>query len=467
MSTFGKVLLVFLFLASLGLLYVGARTMKTLDGFRSRHNEYVAAVAERDGIINTVTGTAFEQNPSGSVPKGILQISRELEIQLTNQGRLWMDCPLAGRDNANPPTLTIQVGNPAGVSDKGVLYVFEQQPPQQPQAAAYEDGIHSNNRALVFLGEFKVSAVNGNNVSLQATRRLIGSQVQALRNSQGPFACYEQLPVDLHSVWQEIKKTRADKLPRFFDGAAMDAAALAALVKDFQRDGEPADADADKDERILVEVKFLKDYADLPQADKDELTALGFKIVNLRTPAGDDVKDAEGKVVSVDIGTVIQKDTIAYFMRGLPDGKPGAAKVLVDKGIAQEERRIYLRQLRDYGLIFRQVVAEMPVLENRIKDLDANNVAKGEEKAKLDEDIAFQEALQKLLMEEQQKLNAELAAVQAYKKEVTADRDDVLTKIVKLEKENQKLAAKLKEAQLAEAERITREARERVSKQGE
>jgi hypothetical protein len=460
MSALGKVLLVLVFLASLGFLYVAARAMKTHHEFRTVYNQYVAAVAERDKLIREKKGDAYEENPSGNVPKGLLQVSRELEILLTNQGRLWLDCALAGRDNANPPTLTLQVPapDPHGINDKSVLYVFE----QQPQPSTYEDGIHSNNRPLVFLGEFKVTAINGAAVSLQPTRRLMASQAQAIANAQAPLAIYEQLPIDLHALWQGARKIHGDRLARFFDGALVDAA----VIKEFQRDGEAAVAGQDPDERTLVEVKFLKNYADLAPAEQQELTALGFKIVNLRTPAGDDVKDAEGKVVSVDISQVIQKDSIAYFMQGLPDGKDGAAKVLVAKGIAQEERRIYVRQLHDYGLIFRQVLAELPVMENRIKDLNANLVAKGDEKTKLENDNTIQLALQKLLKDEKALLDAEVAVAQQVRGELTEDIAKIRAEIKKFEESNRLLVERLKKAQLDEADRINRESRARVSKEG-
>ena len=49
--------------------------------------------------------------------------------------------------------------------------------------------------------------------------------------------------------------------------------------------------------------------------------------------------------------------------------------------IAQEQRRIYVRPLRDYAYLFRQALAELPVLENRIEDLKTNIAAKKEKKA--------------------------------------------------------------------------------------
>ena len=146
MSTLGKVLLVFVFLASLGFLYVGARAMKTQDVHRTWHKVYADALVERDDRILELNGQKLEANPlATNVPKGILQLSRELEVLLANQGRVWRDCVFAGRDNT---ALTVQVDNPNphGIGDKSVLYVFE----QHPQPADFADGIYSNNRPLVF-----------------------------------------------------------------------------------------------------------------------------------------------------------------------------------------------------------------------------------------------------------------------------------------------------------------------------
>jgi len=452
MSTLGKVLLVLVFLASLGFLYVAARAVKTQHVFRTLANEYTAAIAQRDAEVEKLRGT---KAISGS-PAGLLQVIRQLEVLLSNQGRVWFDCGIAGRDNAS---LTVQVADPVGLGDKSIVYVFE----QHPQPATYDDGIHSNNRPLAYLGEFKVSNVAGNQVKLEPTRRMMSGQMQAFTNSPGPFALYEQMPIDLHAVWQEVKNGRADKLPRFLDGAVVSAEVL----KEFQRDGDPPIEGTDLDERILVELKFTKDYSALTPAEQGELRNLGFNIVNLRTPAGDDVKDAEGKVVSVDISKVIQKDAIAYFMRGLPDGRIGPGRRLVEMGIAQEQRRMYSRQLRDYALLFRQVLAELPTLENRIRDLVANITAKQDEKTKLDQDNMIQVAIYKLLQDEHAKLLGERDAVVEYQLELADRLDQVRKQIAKLEAENQRLAKLVRQAQIEEADRINREAREKVSKQGE
>jgi hypothetical protein len=466
MSTLGKVLLVFVFLASLGFLYLAARMMKTHDVFRTHYNEHVTALGDRDKKIKELEELQA-------------RITRDLDILAESQGRVWRDCPLSGR---NADTITIQVGNPSGITGTNVLYVFEQhlQPvaptPQQPvpyDPTVFENGIHSNNRALAFLGEFKVTQVQGNLVSLQSTRRLMASQDNALRNSPGPFACYEKLPTDQHGAWANLKKylaerNRSDSFPRWFD-ATVDAA----VVREFQRDGDKAiKADADKgivgdpDERVLVELKFLTDYDKLTPAQQADLRGLNFNIVNLRTPAGDDVKDAEGKVVSVDISKVIQKDAIAYFMLRLPGGGDGPGRKLVDMGIAQSESQIYVRQLRDYGVITREVLAEIPILENRIKELDTNIAAKTEEKAKLEADNQAQLAIQKDLKAENDMLKAERQVTG----DVVADAKGQLAQarelIAKFTADNKRLSLLLRQVQLLEAERINREAREKVTKEG-
>jgi hypothetical protein len=153
-------------------------------------------------------------------------------------------------------------------------------------------------------------------------------------------------------------------------------------------------------------------------------------------------------------------------MEGLPGGAVGPAKKLVDEQIAQVERRVYVRQLRDYGVLFRQVLADWPLLENRIKDLDTNIANKNDEKAKIEADHAIELALQKLLKAENQTLKDERVAVKAALDEVTHELSDVLDKTAKLEAQNRQLSLKLKQVQLEEADRINRAARERVSKEG-
>src|SRR5437763_12299151 len=118
--------------------------MKTWEVFRTLHKEYTKAVEERDDRVDELKGTKREANLlATNIPNGILQISRELEVLLANQGRVWRDCTFAARDNT---ALTLQVDNPNphGIGDKSVVYAFE----QHPQPADFADGIHSNNRPL-------------------------------------------------------------------------------------------------------------------------------------------------------------------------------------------------------------------------------------------------------------------------------------------------------------------------------
>src|SRR5262245_35777038 len=143
MSTLGKVLLVFVFLATVGFLYVSARAMKTLDVHRTWHKTYEKAKDERDQAIKEPTGQAKDESPEkANLADGVRQLSRLHDRLVESQGRVWRDCALTNR-NAN--VLTIQVGeaNAKGITDKSVLYLFEQHPQPQPpaafNAAAYED----------------------------------------------------------------------------------------------------------------------------------------------------------------------------------------------------------------------------------------------------------------------------------------------------------------------------------------
>jgi hypothetical protein len=362
--------------------------------------------------------------------------------------------------------MSVQVDqpNPHEINNRNVLYVFEQTPPNDASK-----GIHLDNpqRELRYLGEFQVSEVNGPLVKLvpagfdpkKPVPRHLQMQLGRMANAQGPLALYEQMPVDIHEIWYTTQQEHAQDFARFF-GAVVPPE----VAKKFQHDGEPAtEDDANEPERILVELKFLKDFAELSPAQQKELLVLGFSEVNEVTPAGDLVKDAEGKEVKLQVHNVIRKDAVAYFLLNSPDKREGPAGWLTRNGVAQELKRTYHRPLRDYGFHFRQIHRQLPVLENRIAELQKLIERKKAEEQITTDNITHATVEQNALKVEKFMLAKELRVVKQLHAELTAEIADAEGRIARLEAANQKLAEQYRQAQLAHADRINREAREKTS----
>src|SRR5262245_27257741 len=100
MSALGKVLLVFVFLASVGFLYVAARAIKIHEVFRSSYNEHVKALADREKRIKELNGSLKDESPKDEQgkerPDGFSQLTKKLNLLVAAQGQVWRDCPLAG-----------------------------------------------------------------------------------------------------------------------------------------------------------------------------------------------------------------------------------------------------------------------------------------------------------------------------------------------------------------------------------
>ena len=250
-----------------------------------------------------------------------------------------------------------------------------------------------------------------------------------------------------------IKKNQPENLESYLPGVPD------IIIDEYKRHGDPAAADDDDVERILLELKFTKNWAELNNAEQKQLLDLGFKDVTRRTPAGDEIKDEQGNPVNVKIYNVIRENNVAYFML-----KVGSE--LTKLGIAEEQARYHYRPLRDYGLLFRDLLNQFPEIEKLKKILEDAKKTKEEE-------IKLVEKNYDIEMEAKKKLETEFAALTLESKNVKKlrgelERQLVLSKgrIRGLAEENKRLAAALRTAQLNAQRRINEQAKLKTSKTG-
>jgi hypothetical protein len=469
MSILGRVMLVLVFLCSLGMFYLAVRALKTQDVYRTEYNWYAQKV---DELTKKVIELEGKDEQLGQKVRGIVQLDRLINVVITNRGRAWFDCTLADNKN-NQFVVQVDNPNPHLISDKNVLHVFEQAPDLNAK------GIFVDQRVLRYIGEFRVGGVNAAQVTLipggydpqKPVPTVVQMQVARMANAQGPLALYEQLPIDIHEVWMSAKELYPDPqafVAAFFPESMPEKEKIRA---EFLRHGGPADAN-DPPERILVGVRFNLNYADLPADKKAELSAQGFNEVNEITPAGDVLTDDQGNPRRIQVFNVIKKDDVAYFLLGSPDrNKPeGPAGWLTrtrvgDVVVGQEVSRTYHRPLRDYGLFFRQVARGLPVLENRRGELILSIDSKKKEQQLIEGNQTYERGVKQELETEKTTVGKERAVVQQLQKELEVELTDAHAKIAKLDVENQKLAEEYRRLQIAQADRINRDAREKSSTQ--
>lgn len=352
MSTMSKVFLGFVIIAALGLFYVSVRMVKTWDAWRSKVVEHEQEMAAIDQLIKRARDGDAE-TPS------IEELRTQLYAVLKNRGRVWSDARPNNVNQDGTATVTIDSLNDGEVAANTVVYLFE-----SPAAGGG-----------AYLGEFKVSATNGQQLVLAPTTTLRDADRRTLTASQGPWKIYEQMPFDSYDLLAD------------YDAAQLQQMLPPGIADEFAKNGKPPAAN-DPEERIVMQVKFLKDFGQLSQDQRNLLQQLE---------------------IAQDV--VVTDNTLKLY-------QPTASQ-LVANGVAEEMNRYYERPLRDFSVLFREFNRQIPVWRDRVaagqKDLmylqNSVRISKEYETSNRNE-IAS-------LTAERDHLNSEVKFAQSYEQELT------------------------------------------------
>ncbi len=229
MSIWNKVLLGFIFVLSLGFFYMAARTLKTHQVWRESaqkheqairdtllktkirpeeiYSEMVRMVAEKSISPNaeTIQRILKEAEATRADQQNSLRLLKaQLDQEIFRRGRVWR-----GVQPVKPPTVPDAEGNfelmvelseelpiiseqdkkiPL-ISEKMILYVFEEKPAQEKGR---------------YLGEFSVSGVGGKQLTLKPAKKLSEGQYRRLAQSRGPWVLYERLPMDGYDLFEGL-----------------------------------------------------------------------------------------------------------------------------------------------------------------------------------------------------------------------------------------------------------------------
>jgi hypothetical protein len=296
-----------------------------------------------------------------------------------------------------------------------------------------------------YVGEFKVTAVDGNRITLTPSYKPNDARQKLVENARGPWTLYEVIPADTNELFAGLTEDQVREVlpppPQRLPNEANDAFQARHLeheewIAEYLQDNKPAKPDdppawsknlAEKKIKLQVIVKFVKDQTDLTEDAKADLRAIDF---------GENLVKS-GIVMKVDLQT---------------------AEELVRLGLAQEVERRYQRQLRDYGYILREYYRQLRVVEDHI--------------ANLEKDLAYMEAANKIADKHKAEATAEEAALKQELALVTKERsvvtefhgtlqdrlDKVNAEIARLRSENQRLATQLQRRQLEAVEGPSRSA---------
>ncbi|MEO8269540.1 MAG: hypothetical protein ABI557_07470, partial [Aureliella sp.] len=340
--------------------------------------EDVAAVVPAQGMLRRLTadrGRVWRQlNMLQSAP-GSYQLELSAATTKTADEGGEVD-PLAEEPAAAPAALSSE-SLPQGT----IVYGFSEQLNEAGQPIPN-----------YFLGEFAVKQSQAGQITLAPTLELTAGQQQYIAGGSATnWTLYELLPLDSHDVFTITSSQASDEEAFGTADEATLRAMLASIPSDndlqneiidsYLRDGKPAE-ESDPAEDVWVQVNVLKEYQlDVDSRENADATERGFfdasgRSIDTRLKRGDD-------------GLV----TLTADTKGERILLPQAvARPLIDSGVLELVRRVYVRPLIDYEEAFvhamvrkSEVVAATELAQRDQREVEKANQA-------LQEMISFRQA---------------------------------------------------------------------------
>jgi hypothetical protein len=221
-----------------------------------------------------------------------------------------------------------------------------------------------------YLGEFTVVQSQDGAVTIEPTLPLTPPQQQHIQSGEaGTWTLYELIPLDSHLAFaapgsqptEEATFGRMDEgeLGELFSSVPAADGRQDALLKSYTRDGQKAEPD-DPEASIWALVNVLKPESfDVDSQENANATERGYF-------------DASGR--SIDIRLKREDTSEKGSVQLTPDMKDdlillkeSAARTLVDKGVAEISKRVYVRPLNDYEQAFNNHALRMKDVAERIE----------------------------------------------------------------------------------------------------
>lgn len=329
--------------------YLAARTLKTQQNWRTEVAQY-----EKDiDALNKQNELLQRGNPQAEPPTpSLAQLKLSVEKILQNRGRRWDKVARKSVSLAGVVVATVDKPEPHGIEPKTILYVFD-------DANAKENGN--------YLGEFEVTAVAGQQVTLTPVLPLRPIQMQRLNAKRnGALTLYDVMPADSHDAFADL-----DEAARM---AVLPANLPAAVKQEYAKDQNPPAADEKQTDRIWRRVKALKDFDVTRGQGKDKET----QHVTQGTELVLDPKSAQERITAGDVEPVAEND------------------------------KVYMRPLRDYAQLNRDLNSQIDNLLRTTADVDGRLATVAQAQRKAEQDIAYRNAEIAALNKDLERFRSEL-----------------------------------------------------------
>lgn len=405
---------------------------------------------ERARAENELLREGDISNPN--VGEGLLELQHQLQKLGSEAGRVWRSLQMqdvtpqgirlaaaapAADDDVLPDTGADDDNGAAAAStvslsglDQGmIVYGFAESQTQGQEMLL----------PTFYLGEFRVTAREGNALTLEATGNLSQGQLQAINTNNARFwSLYEMLPLDGHEPFvaegsiptDDALFGRMDEelIDRLLGGKVMPETLVA-----YKRDGSRAVAN-DPPETRWVKIEFTKSYDEIDVDSTDQRGALDGGFFDSVGRAVDSrlQRNEEGKLVFAPGDQLVLQEE--------------AAQELIQKDVAKPIDTYFVRPLNDYRFVLRRLRARIAEMEHRRGDLEYQ-IEVIKEAVQHTEDMLVANQQDKLKLEKDAaQFATERKAADAYRQMLADDLAETRKQLIAVYRSNLALTEQLTDA---------------------
>ena len=301
-----------------------------------------------------------------------------------------------------------------------------------------------------YLGEFFVASSTATSVTLSPTIPLDEVQQAGVADRSVTWVLYELMPVDSYYAFADLYDPDAvdaeveirGKLQELMPPAKMrlSGASYDRLIDEYARDHRDADESRDPPERIWKQVRFVKlpppikvDSDDeSPRAAPRYFDATGRAIpASLRAGEFDMTTGEFGPgEIAFDIGDV------ALLDKETADG-------LIEQGVAEEQKQVFIRELRDYAYEYHELFGRFATLDDSAIRLRVDRDTLVTTHGQAENSVAYRTAEETALKADLDRYTAERDALAAYLAQLTAQWTQLRQDLSLLYRTNNALASQL------------------------
>jgi hypothetical protein len=389
-------------LTSLVWFYLASRTLEIQAAWRSEiakfENDINAEKNEHDKLI------AGGPDAQGAEHESLAQLQTDLEKMLQGRGRLWMQVARkAVSADTGKITAIVDKPDPSGIEKNMILYVF--------------DDVDVGGGGQ-FLGEFEVTAVNGQEVQLTPALKLRPAELKriAVRRSD-PLVLYEVMPADSRELFVEFSKLNPQGWLSIFPPGVPDA-----VKEAYAKDGQPPGQDENDASRVWRRVKALKDFTvSIGAGDKKE-----SQQVTAETELVLDPQSAQERIAAGDVELVA------------------------------ENSAVYVRPLRDYDHLYRDLNFQIEGLLQTTAEVDSENAAVQDSQQKIAKDVEYRKSEVAALKRDLARFKAESEMMKKHVAALEKQVAQVSAEVQHVAKDNHHLESQLVSYQHQAAAEINR-----------